>query len=125
MVASGGLTNAMRETHEVIRQNPEITNAELARRLGLGESATSSRVRPLMKQGLVRRGLRRNDGSSPLTVDGPLPDMVSLPTAEQVESYHSNSQTPDQTEFEADFDTLTTSTGRDSAAETVQAVMPL
>jgi len=125
MVASGGLTNAMRETHEVIRQNPEITNAELARRLGLGESATSSRVRPLMKQGLVRRGLRRNDGSSPLTVDGPLPDMVSLPTAEQVESYHSNSQTPDQTEFEVDFDTLTTSTGRDSAAETVQAVMSL
>jgi hypothetical protein len=51
--------------------------------------------------------------------------MVSLPTAEQVESYHSNSQTPDQTEFEVDFDTLTTSTGRDSAAETVQAVMSL
>ena len=125
MVTSGGLTPAMRETHEEIRQNPEITNAELARRLGLGESATSSRVRPLMKQGLVRRGLRRNDGSSPLTVDGPLPDMVSLPTAEQVESYHSNSQTPDQTEFEADFDTLTTSTGRDGGGDSVQPVIPL
>ena len=125
MVASGGLTPAMRETHEVIRQHPEITNAELATQLSLGDSATSTRVRALIKRGLVRRGLRRSDGSYPLTVDGPLPDMVSLPTAEQVESYHSNSQTPDQTEFEADFDTLTTSTGRADGTETVQAVMPL
>lgn len=125
MVTSGGLTPAMRETHRLINENPEITNAELASMLGLGESATSSRVSTLRKIGLVKRGARRDDQTYPLMVDNTLPEMVSLPTAEQVESYHSNSQTPDQTEFEADFDTLTTSTGRDSAAETVQAVMPL
>jgi hypothetical protein len=84
-VAADGITPAIRETVEAVQEGKEVSESELARRLGLAKSTISYRVRGAIRGGWLKN-LETHKGSSARLVRGdPLPESRSaLPTAENL-----------------------------------------
>jgi hypothetical protein len=80
MIAAEGVTPAIRQTVEAVGEEETLTQAALAKRLGLTRSTTSWRVGRAVKAGYLRRLKDKQ-----ITRGGPLPEARSvLPTPEEV-----------------------------------------
>ena len=84
-IATEGLTPAIRETVEAIGPAEEISEAELARRLGVAKGTAAYRVKRAIKRGWLRNAETRRGCAAKLTRGEPLPEAaVGLPTPERV-----------------------------------------
>ncbi len=84
-VASEGCTPAVRQTVEVVGEREEVSNADLARRLGLAPSTVSDRVKRAIKGGWLVNEESRRGHPARLRRGAPLPHATTaLPTPEQV-----------------------------------------
>ena len=85
-IGSDGVTPAVRATVESVRHGEEISNASLAKRLGLEPSTVSWRVSKAVKGGWLKNAETRPGYPARLSLGDPLPsDVTMLPTVEAVQ----------------------------------------
>jgi hypothetical protein len=83
-VAADGITPAIRETVEAVKQGEEVSNAEIARRLGLAKSTISYRVSAALR-GWLKNSEARRGYPACLSRGEPLPEQKSaLPEVDEV-----------------------------------------
>ncbi len=86
-VAADGITPAIRETVEAIKEDEEISNTELARRLNLATSTISYRVNGALRGGWLKNSETRKSYPNRLSRCDPLPEQRSaLPTPEELKA---------------------------------------
>src|SRR5437773_11722235 len=85
-IACAGVTPAIRASVESVRHGEEISNASLAKRLGLEPSTVSWRVSKAVKGGWLKNAETRPGYPARLSLGDPLPsDVTMLPTVEAVQ----------------------------------------
>jgi hypothetical protein len=84
-IATEGLTPAIRETVEAIRPDEEISETELANRLGVAKATASYRVRRALRRGWLINRETRKGCAAKLARGEPLPEAaVVLPSPDRV-----------------------------------------
>ncbi len=84
-VAADGITPAIRETVALVKEGEEVSNTELARRLGLARSTISYRVSGAIRGGWLKNSESRRGYQACLSRGEPLPEEKSaLPEVDEV-----------------------------------------
>jgi hypothetical protein len=97
-IVTQGVTTIVRQTVETVRTDEEVTEAELATRLGLAKSTVSYRVRKAVAGGWLENRETRRGRPARLARGTPLPEpLTALPVATRVRELfdHSDGRRPD------------------------------
>lgn len=90
-IIADGITRAVRETVELVDEGTEVSEADLARTLGIAKSTIHWRVRRAIRGGWLRNLESRNGYPARLVRDSPLPEqLAALPTLEEIEAFDSS-----------------------------------